>query len=300
MYLKEIKLNENDLKLLYYLARYKLMFANDAIYFYGSTYYQKRLQQLKNANYITRYYRIYIKLSSPAIRFLQEQNIKCESPCRNKSYIKRLLFISKLGIEFEKAKLPIKLSWEMKGKNYSDWSRRFLGETLLRNEKYIIYNTKMDNSFNRTLHFDINKDLEYQNIIILTDDLNVIDNQKRFVFPNKVVSMIVPINRIQELGIYNRITIKDEIEKYYGCNAENSDYSIADYKIGDTNIIYMPFIDTHRVMALNSFFSLAMTDSKFDILTLKDNLDKLTELLSSESLNMVDIKTIELKQGDKL
>ena len=52
MYLKEIKLNENDLKLLYYLARYKLMFANDAIFFYGSTYYQKRLQQLKNANYI--------------------------------------------------------------------------------------------------------------------------------------------------------------------------------------------------------------------------------------------------------
>ena len=81
MKLKNIKLKENDFKLLQFLARFKLIIANDAKYFYGSTYYQKRLQQLKNANYITRYYREYIKLSSPAIRFLEEQNIKCESGC---------------------------------------------------------------------------------------------------------------------------------------------------------------------------------------------------------------------------
>ena len=56
----------------------------------------------------------------------------------------------------------------------------------------------------------------------------------------------------------------------------------------------MPFIDTHRVMALNSFFSFAMTDSQFDILTLEDNLDKLTELLSKETLENVNIKKIEL------
>ena len=56
----------------------------------------------------------------------------------------------------------------------------------------------------------------------------------------------------------------------------------------------MPFIDTHRVMALNSFFSLALTNSTFDILTLEDNLDKLIELLSKETLENVNIKIIEL------
>ena len=40
MNLKEIKLNQNDINLLQYLARFKLMCANDAIYFYGSSYYQ--------------------------------------------------------------------------------------------------------------------------------------------------------------------------------------------------------------------------------------------------------------------
>lgn len=294
MYLKDIKLNENDLKLLYYLARFKLMFANDAIYFYGSTYYQKRLQQLKNANYITRYYRVYIKLSSPAIRFLESQNVKCEFPCRNKKYIDRLVLVSRIGIELEKANIPFRLSWEMKGKKFTDWSRRFLGEIEVNYEKYIVYYAKMNNLYNRNLHFDINKDTDYQNIITIVEDINVIEEKTPFIFPNKVKSLIVPINRIQELGIYNSICIKDEIEKYYACIAESSDYSIADYKISNKNIIYMPFIDTHRVMALNSFFSLAMTDSKFDILTLEDNLDKLTELLSNESLDMVGIKTIEL------
>lgn len=294
MYLKEIKLNENDLKLLYYLARYKLMFANDAIFFYGSTYYQKRLQQLKNANYISRYYRVYIKLTLPAIRFLESQNIKCEAPCRNKAYINRLVLLSKLGLKLEKAKLQIKLSWEIKGKNFTDWSRRFLGEIELRNEKYIVYNAKMDLAYNRTLNFDINKDMEYKNVLIIAEDLKVIDEKNRFLFPNKVVSLIVPENKIQELGKYNTLSIKNEIEKYYNLAPEESDYNIADYKIGDTNIIYMPFIDTHRVMALNSFFSLAMTDSQFDILTLEDNLDKLTELLSKETLENVNIKKIEL------
>lgn len=294
MYLKKIKLNNNDLRLLYYLARYKLMFANDAIYFYGSSYYQKRLQQLKNANYINRYYRVYIKLTITAIRFLESQNIKCESPCRNKAYIDRLIYISRLGLELEKANIPIKLSWELKGKNYTDWSRRFVGEIEIRNEKYIVYNARDDIQYNRTIHFDINKDLDYQNVLVLTETLNIIDNRKKFIFPNKVVSMIVFENRIQELGKYNTLSIKKEIEKYYNLAPEESDYNIADYKIGDTNIIYMPFIDTHRVMALNSFFSLAMTDSQFDILTLEDNLDKLTELLSKETIENVNIKIIEL------
>lgn len=294
MYLKEIKLNENDLKLLYYLARFKLMIANDAIYFYGSTYYQKRLQQLKNANYITRYYRVYIKLSSPAIRFLESQNIKCEAPCRNKKYIERLVLVSKIGIELEKANIPFRLSWEMKGKKFTDWSRRFLGEIELKKEKNIVYYAKMNNLYNRNLHFDINKDTDYQNIITIVEDINVIEEKTPFIFPNKVKSMIVPFNRIKELGIYNSICIKEEIEKYYDGIAENSDYNIADYKIGEKNIIYMLFIDTHRVMALNSFFSLAMTDSQFDILTLEDNLDKLTELLSKETLENVNIKIIEL------
>lgn len=294
MYLKDIKLNENDLKLLYYLARYKLIFANDAIYFYGSTYYQKRLQELKNANYINRYYRVYIKLTSACIRFLEEQNIKCESPCRNKKYVNRLVFISKIGLELEKANMGIKLSWELKGKNYTDWSRRFIGEIEIRSEKFILYYAKEDNQYNRTIHFDINKDMDYPNVIVITENLNIIDDKKRFIFPNKIISMIVPINRIQELGIYNKLSIKEEIEKYYNSVAESSDYNIADYKVGDKNIIYMPFIDTHRVMALNSFFLLALTNSAFDILTLEDNIDKLTELLSNETLENVNIQTIEL------
>ncbi|MBE5812968.1 MAG: type IV secretory system conjugative DNA transfer family protein [Clostridiales bacterium] len=267
MNLKEIKLNQNDINLLQYLARFKLMCANDAIYFYGSSYYQKRLQELKNAKFITRYYRIYIKLNPASMRYLEEQGIKCEVPCKNKNYINRLIFVSKLGLEFVKANISFKLSWEMKGNNYTDWNRRFIGEIKLRDDKYLIYYAKSDSKYIRQLHFDINKDLEYQNVLVVVDNLNVIDKQNQFVFPNKVSCILIHRDRINTLGVFNKTCIKDEIERIYGKPAKNSDINLAEYKINDTNIVYMPYIDTHKIVAINNFYSLGMTDSKLKFKT---------------------------------
>lgn len=299
MNLKPIKLNENDINLLKFLARFKLLCANNAINFYGSSYYQKRLQELKNANYITRYYRIYIKLTPACIRYLESLNIKCEIPCRNKEYIDRLDFISELGIELQHNKIPIKLSWEMKGNNYTDWSRRFLGEIILKNEKYLVYYAKTDPKYIRQMQFDINKDLSYQNVIIFVDGLNVINNKKEFVFPNKTSCILVHRKDINNLAKFDKIIIKEEIEKHYGKVAKSSDFSLADYKIEDRNIIYMPFIDTHKIVALNSFYSLDMADSNLEILTLKKNFEIIAELLSEQVLNKTNILETKLIQEEK-
>lgn len=280
MNLKSIKLLKNDMKLLQYLARFKLMLANDAIIFYGSSYYQKRLQELKNANYITRCYKSYIKLNPASIRFLEKQGIECQTPCRNKTYIERLEFISKLGIGLIGTDMKFKLSWELKGKSYTDWSRRFVGEIELKNEKYLIYYAKADTKYLRQLQFDINKDLSYQNVLILVDDLKVIDIKNQFIFPNKVSCIFLLKKRINTLAKFDKLNIEKTIENIFQKETMTSDFNTADYKVEDKNIVFMPYIDTHRIVALNNFYSLGMTDSQLEIISYKENFTTIIRLLS--------------------
>lgn len=282
MNLKSIKLLENDMKLLQYLARFKLMLANDAKIFYGSSYYQKRLQELKNANYITRCYKSYIKLNPASIRFLENQGIKCQIPCRNREYVERLEFISKLGIGLLNTDLNFKISWELKGGNYTDWSRRFIGEIELKNEKYLIYYAKQDGQYLRKLHFDINKDLSYQNVLILADDLNVIDIKNQFIFPNKASCIFLLKKRIDTLKRFDKLNIEKTIENIFQKEIKTSDFNTADYKVEDRNIVFMPYIDTHRIVALNNFYSLGMTDSKIEIISYKENFTTIIRLLSDK------------------
>lgn len=292
MNLKKIKLNLNDIKLLKFLARFKLMYANDAIFFYGSSYYQKRLQELKNANYITRYYRTYIKLNPASIRYLESIGVKCEVPCRNKSYIDRLVFISKLGIEFEKSNIPYKLSWEMKENNYTYWSRRFLGEVEIKNEKYLIYYTKSNGKYIRQLQFDINKDLSYQNVLIFVDNLNIIDNKNQFIFPNKSSCILISKNKMDTIDKFNKVNIKSEIETIYGATAENSDINFADYKVINKNIVYMPYIDTHKIVSINTTYSLELTDSNFEIISYIENFEVIDKLLNEKAKSKCIFKEI--------
>ena len=284
MKLRDIKLNTNDEKLLKFLARFKLMLATDAIQFYGTSYFQKRLQELKNSNYIKRFHKLYIKLTFAGLRYLDSHNVKCYQPCKNKKSIDRLVIVSKIGLELEKAKIPYSLSWEMKGNVYTNWSRRFIAKIKLRGEKYLVYYAKNDNKYIRQLQFDINKDINYQNVIVFTDNINIISKTTPFIFSNKISNLIIGTNRINTLLEFNKMDIKKEIENLYKNNVEESDFSIADYKVTNKNIIFMPYIDTIRIEALNNYYSLGFIDDKVEIISFKENL-KIIKNLIDKSLN---------------
>ena len=296
MYLKKFKLNKNDMRLLKFLAKYKIINSRDVFTFYNSSYYQKRLQELKNCNYIRRYCRTYIKLTSAGIRYLNSLGIECATPCRNKSYIERLYFISKLGLFFEKYNINYKLSWEMKKNNYTEWSRRFIGEITLRNEKYLLYYAKSDNKYIRQLQFDINKDLNYQNVLVLTDTLNIIDTKNNFIFPCKTVCLIVSKDNLKFLKEFDKQNIKNDIERILNSKITEGDFSLSDYKLNDVNIIYMPFLDTHKIQAINSFYNLEFTDSNINIITFSDNIDKIKKMLMDKARKKCFFT--EILQGD--
>lgn len=293
MELKKLKLNTNDKKLIKFLARFKLMLASDAKNFYGTSYYQKRLQELKNANYIRRFHKSYIKLSFACLRELEKSGIKYFEQCKKKVAIDRYVFVSKIGIELEKNKIPYMLSWEMKGEEYTNWSRRFIGEIELKNEKYLMYYAKNDDKYIRALQFDINKDISYSNIIVFSDNVDIVKNTSPFIFPNKISVLIVNKNRIDVLSKYDEINIKEFVEKLYNTNSNNIDISIADCKIDNKNIIFMPFLDTHKIVAINNLYSLGFFEDNIEILTFKENIKVIKKLIKEEAKNKCSYREIE-------
>ena len=293
MELGNIKLNANDKKLIKFLARFRLMLASDAIFFYKTSYYQKRLQELKRANYITRFHKSYIKLSLACLRYLDENNIKYYFPCKNKTSIDRYVLVSKIGIELEKASIPYRLSWEMKDSTYTEWSRRFIAEIELRNEKYLIYYAKLDDKYIRSIHYDINKDIEYNNIIIFTEKVDIINSKMPFVFSNKLSVLIMNRNKIYTLSKYNNIDIKSIIGKIYNKEVLNNDISIADCKVDNKDIIFMPYLDTHRITSLNNLYSLGFIENKIEILSFRENLKVIKKLLNESIKDSCSFKELE-------
>ena len=299
MELRDIKLNTNDKKLIEFLAKFRLMLAVDAIYFYKTSYYQKRLQELKRANYITRFHKSYIKLSASCLRYLDENNIEYYLPCKNKSSIDRYVLVSKIGLELDKVNIPYRLSWEMKDNSYTDWSRRFIGEIELRGEKYLIYYAKNNEKYIRALQYDINKDLEHSNIITFTDNLDIIKEKTPFVFSNKVSVLIINKNRINTLSIFNKIDVKKMIETLYEKKVQASDINIADCKIGDKNIIFMPYIDTHKIVSINNLYTLGFLEDKIEILTFKENVKIIKRLINDSFKDKCSYKEIEEKEFEE-
>ena len=119
--------------------------------------------------------------------------------------------------------------------------------------------------------------------MILADDLNVIDIKNQFIFPNKASCIFLLKKRIDTLNTFDKLNIEKTIENIFQKETKTSDFNTADYKVEDRNIVFMPYIDTHRIAALNNFYSLGMTDSKIEILSYKENFTTIIRLLSDNA-----------------
>lgn len=86
--------------------------------------------------------------------------------------------------------------------------------------------------------------------------------------------------RINILEKFDKLNIEKTIGDFFQKETTTSDFNTADYKVEDKNIVFMPYIDTHRIAALNNFYSLGMTDSKIEILSYKENFTTIIRLLS--------------------
>ena len=156
---------------------------------------------------------------------------------------------------------------------------------------YYIANDKRKPYVSQILN-DIRKLVSYKNIMIFVEDFNLIKAKRNFVFGNDSTVIINPtpenfnlMRRYEDIDFYEIIK-----QMYSNTEVLLSNWVKADYMTEDrTYIFFMPFIDTERLYGLNKFYNNNKNIiRKIDIITLKENKEKIEEILTNKT-NIVEM-----------
>ena len=165
---------------------------------------------------------------------------------------------------------------------------------MLNEKEFIVYyiaNGKRKPYVSQILN-DIRKLVSYKNIIIFVEDFNLIKAKRNFVFGNDSTVIINPtpenfnlMRRYEDIDFYEIIK-----QMYSNTEVLLSNWVKADYMTEDrTYIFFMPFIDTERLYGLNKFYNNNKNIiRKIDIITLKENKEKIEEILTNKT-NIVEM-----------
>lgn len=293
----KIRLSLRDIELICFLGRYKQIEAVDCKKVYKSKdYYRKRLKVLEKERYIKRENRYYIKIDIEGRKLLNDFGYDNYNLCRNKNYQDRIKDIAKIAMLSFEYDIKFTPSWELKeSKVYTNFGRKYIGELETERNKYIVYYIANRNNplYVKQTLTDIDKMLFNDKVIVFLEDFNRINKKnKYFMISNKSIQIINPTEENLELiQILKDIDIYDIVKEIYkGKEILLSNWNKADYMIEDEKyIVSMPFIDTEKLYRLKIFFnSNERKDRKVDIITLKENKEKINEILEYK-VNIVEL-----------
>ena len=287
---KEEILKLEDKILIEFLSKYRIMSIMDSKSIYKTDwYYRKRINKLVEKEYIKKYKYYYIMLGKngrKVCNLIGKDYIKNKS---NTAYMDRLIALSNIATITIGSDIEFIPSWRIKNKEiYTETARKFLGELIRSGKRYVVYYIASNKSITylKQIIFDINKTINYDNLIIFVDDYKIISKMKNyFIFDKKHSYIIKNTNENKEiLKKYNDIDFYDLIKRIYNKPILISDWEYADY-IANLNhfIIVMPFIDTTRISQINWFYKEnTSTKKKIDVITLKENEGVLKEILTDK------------------
>ena len=293
----KIRLSSRDVELICFLGRYKQIEAVACKKIYKSKdYYRKRLKILEKERYIKRENRYYIKVDIEGRRLLNDFGYDNYNLCRNKNYQDRIKDIAKIAMLSFEDDIKFTPSWELKeSKVYTNFGRKYIGELEIERNKYIVYYIANRNNslYVKQTLTDVDKMLFNDKVIVFLEDFNRINKRNMyFMISHKSIQIINPTEENLELiQILKDIDIYDIVKEIYkGKEILLSNWNNADYMIEDEKyIVSMPFINTEKLYRLKIFFnSNERKDRKIDIITLKENKEKINEILEHK-VNIVEL-----------
>lgn len=279
-----------------FLAKYKMMLGSDCKKIYKTKdYHRKRLKVLEQEKYIRRVNRLYIKLDDKGTRMVKEFGYNYSFTCRKKKYIDRLNEIARISALTIDSNIEFTASWDLKDSSiYTQTSRKYLGKLKYQDKESIVYyisKEKHISYISQTIN-DIQKIMNYRNIVIFIENMNILSEKQRFVFGKDSTIIINPTK--ENLTIFKELEAFDfyEIVKKIYSDKEIllSNWKKAEYMTEDKNyIIVMPFIDTEKINRLRMFYkNNPKVNRKIDIITLKENKEKICEILTSK-VNIIEL-----------
>lgn len=282
-------LSKEDEFVIRYLAEYKIMLVEDTKLIYRSEWYhRKRIKRLIEEGYVKKYKFYYIELDKKGRKLIGATGRDYIKNKNNESYMERLKNISHLATMTIDSKIVFNPSWKIKQKEiYTDAARKYLGELVKNNKKYLVYyiSSKKGTKYIHQLFYDINKVLNYNDIIIFVDNLENLKGEYEHLSFRKEHTYIIENSKENRNLIkkYDDIDFYELVKNIYGEEKQIllSDWRIANYISLEDNhyILNMLFIDSEKLNELRWFFEENIdTKKSIDIITLKENEEFIKEL----------------------
>lgn len=279
-----------------FLAKYKLMLGSDCRKIYkAKDYHRKRLKVLEQEKYIRRVNRFYIKLDDRGTKMVKDFGYDYSFTCRRKEYVDRLNEIAKIAALTINSNIEFIASWNLKDSSiYTQTSRKYLGKLKYQDKECIVYYISKDKQISyisQTIN-DIQKIMNYKNILIFIENINILNEKQKFVFGKDSTIVINPTKfNLNILKKFEKVDFYEIVKKIYS-NREIllSNWIKADYMTEDREyIVVMPFIDTEKLNKLRMFYkNNPNVNRKIDIITLKENKEKICEILTNK-VNIIEL-----------
>ena len=258
-------------------------------------YHRKRLKVLEKEKYIRRINKFYIKLDDRGTRMVKDFGYDYNFSCRRKEYVDRLNEVARIAALTIDSNIDFIASWNLKDNNvYTQTSRKYLGKLTYQLKDRMVYYISKDKQITYISQIinDIQKLIEYKDIIIFIENIRILNNDKSFVFGKETTLIINPtIHNLSIMRKLEKIDIYQIVKKIYNdkeillSNWKKADYMTEDRKY----IILMPFIDTEKLHKLNLFYrNNQKINRKIDIITLKENKEIIEDILTNKS-NIIEI-----------
>lgn len=279
-----------------FLAKYKVMLGSDCKMIYNAKdYHRKRLKILEQEKYVKRVNTYYIKLDDKGTRLVKDFGYDYSFLCRKKDYMDRVNEVARIAALTINSDIEFIASWNLKDKGiFTQIARKYIGKLKYQGKERITYYISKDKpiSYIRQIENDIQKNVNYKNIIVFMENMKILNNNHYFAFGKESIIIVKPSSQnLTNMKIFEEIDIYQIIKKIYkDKEILLSNWPKADYMTEDRNyIIIMPFIDTERLYKLKLFLkNNQKIDRGINIITLKENKEKIDEILTNK------VNTIEL------
>ena len=177
---------------------------------------------------------------------------------------------------------------------FTETARKFIGELTYQQKKYVAYYISKDkeNVYIKQVINDIQKTIEYNNVIVFMENINILNKSNRYFIFGKASTLIINVNKtnLERMRYIQKADLYEVLKQIYE-NKEIllSNWKKADYMTEDKQYIFLiPFIDTEKLHKLNIFYNNKISNRKIDILTLKENKRKIEEILSNNT-NIIEL-----------
>ena len=273
-----------------------MMLGSDCKLIYNAKdYHRKRLKVLEKEKYIRRINKFYIKLDDRGTRMVKDFGYDYNFSCRRKEYVDRLNEVARIAALTIDSNIDFIASWNLKDNNvFTQTSRKYLGKLTYQLKDRMVYYISKDKQITYISQIinDIQKLIEYKDIIIFIENIRILNNDKSFVFGKETTLIINPtIHNLSIMRELEKIDIYQIVKQIYNdkeillSNWKKADYMTEDRKY----IILMPFIDTEKLHKLNLFYrNNQKINRKIDIITLKENKEIIEDILTNKT-NIIEI-----------